>query len=390
MFLLIPAGFIVSINSIQNRRLYGHSRFTPILLAMLGLSVLSIYTAPFQNRGWVLLFRPTAGMWIFSLWTETLGRRNGGMWAKTLTASVVAVVLIMGLTAIQWTGKAGNFAAITSVLPDWRSFPWWAGGFNVNEWSGAVTWILPTLIGINMHNWAGRYWRIWAAVAAILFAGLLFMGQSLSGLAGVIAGILLLVAGKRWPRTVLTAAMAGLFAANFAIAALPVQSAAMLGVLSGQPDDTGLAHRAVMWERARTMITDHPWTGVGIAMYRQLRNVYAVPGFEDEPLPHPHNEALQFGTDLGLPGLVLYGWFIVTAGQCAWSICRRGTEAEKATAMALIAGLFAHAVYGLTDAIPIWDRFAFLLWWWLGLLSGLDVRVSARVSEPHSDTSTSG
>jgi hypothetical protein len=34
---------------------------------------------------------------------------------------------------------------------------------------------------------------------------------------------------------------------------------------------------------------------------------------------------------------------------------------------AIAAGLFAHAIYGLTDAIPLWDRFAFFFWWMLGL-----------------------
>jgi O-antigen ligase len=140
-----------------------------------------------------------------------------------------------------------------------------------------------------------------------------------------------------------------------------------------------------MWQRAQSMIYDHPYTGVGIAMYRQLREQYATPGYERFLVPHPHNEALQFGTDLGIPGLIVYGWLALIVAQAAYQVVIHGSSAECAAAIAVTAGLFAHAVYALTDAIPIWDRFAFLFWCLLGLLGGLDARVSGRRSAPASN-----
>jgi O-antigen ligase len=177
-----------------------------------------------------------------------------------------------------------------------------------------------------------------------------------------------------------------LLAGNLAVLLFPIQSANLLAEVSGRPDINSLEHRAVMWQRAQAMIYDYPFTGVGIAMYRQLREEYATPGYERFLVPHPHNEALQFGTDLGIPGLIVYGWMALTVAQAAYHVVIHGSPPERAAAIALTAGLFGHAVYALTDAIPIWDRFAFVFWWFLGLLSGLDARVSARRFVPAPNT----
>ncbi|MDQ7033478.1 MAG: hypothetical protein Q9P01_01185 [Anaerolineae bacterium] len=37
-------------------------------------------------------------------------------------------------------------------------------------------------------------------------------------------------------------------------------------------------------------------------------------------------------------------------------------------AVAVFGGLVAHSVYGVGDAITLWDRFSFILWWLVGLL----------------------
>jgi hypothetical protein len=44
----------------------------------------------------------------------------------------------------------------------------------------------------------------------------------------------------------------------------------------------------------------------------------------------------------------------------------RGTDRLAA---ALAGALIGHAVYGLADAIPPWDRFSFVWWWVLGLIA---------------------
>ena len=48
---------------------------------------------------------------------------------------------------------------------------------------------------------------------------------------------------------------------------------------------------------------------------------------------------------------------------------------DRAVAVAVAAGLLAHMVYGMGDAITLWDRFAFGYWWMIGLAAAQYVLV---------------
>jgi hypothetical protein len=39
--------------------------------------------------------------------------------------------------------------------------------------------------------------------------------------------------------------------------------------------------------------------------------------------------------------------------------------------LAAATGLLAHAVYGVGDAITLWDRFIFVFWWIMGLVGAV-------------------
>jgi hypothetical protein len=59
----------------------------------------------------------------------------------------------------------------------------------------------------------------------------------------------------------------------------------------------------------------------------------------------------------------------------------RGSSAgspQYAAALAAGGALAAHAFFGIGDAIALWDRFAFLFWWMLGLTAA--VYLSAQAS----------
>lgn len=384
-FLLIPAAFISFVSPVVNGQSYRWSRLYLPLGAFIALCIVSIYTSPYQTRGWILLFRPLAGIWIFVTLMEITGAGHRKQWILTLFGMLTIVILLMGVGGLSWTGKASRFSSITALLPQWQNFWWWRGGLNVNEFAGGATWLIPVLAGLGLRLSCQNLLRFCAIAAAIVLAVIVFLSQSLSGIAGMIAGLIFLFVPRRQFGPGVIAAGSILLVCNIAILLYPVQSANLLAAVSGRPDVNSLEHRAVMWQRAQSMIYDHPYTGVGIAMYRQLREQYATPGYERFLVPHPHNEALQFGTDLGIPGLIVYGWLALIVAQAAYQVVIHGSSAECAAAIAVTAGLFAHAVYALTDAIPIWDRFAFLFWCLLGLLGGLDARVSGRRSAPASN-----
>jgi hypothetical protein len=71
--------------------------------------------------------------------------------------------------------------------------------------------------------------------------------------------------------------------------------------------------------------------------------------------------------DMGLPGLAIYIGVQVTAAGMLITIWRRGDRQARALALGVGGGLLAHTLYSVGDAIPLWDRLAFVYWLVLGL-----------------------
>ncbi len=131
--------------------------------------------------------------------------------------------------------------------------------------------------------------------------------------------------------------------------------------------------RFQIWDRALRIIQDYPATGSGISTYRSMVTFdkYRVPYYANKILPHAHNAFLQMGADLGVMGLFLFlAWY----GTVTWMAVQsfRGENRHARTmAVAIAAGIVAHMIYALNDAIPFWDRFAFTHWWFIGLMTAL-------------------
>ena len=79
-------------------------------------------------------------------------------------------------------------------------------------------------------------------------------------------------------------------------------------------------------------------------------------------VPHAHNELIQITTDLGLPGLLFFIGLNVATAYMLWICWIKGSGNDRILVTAVGGGLLAHAIYGIGDAIPIWDRFSFIYW----------------------------
>jgi hypothetical protein len=83
------------------------------------------------------------------------------------------------------------------------------------------------------------------------------------------------------------------------------------------------------------------------------------------------------GADLGIPGFILYLSWQVVVLTMLWQGWRKGDKTIQLVAIATFAGLLAHSAYGLGDAITLWDRFQFILWWLIGLAGAQYVLVES-------------
>ncbi len=296
-----------------------------------------------------------------------------------LILALAVLVGILGLGGAQYIDKSSIFQPLIERIPPIMNFPGAIGGFNSNEIGGAMTFFVPLTLGIALYDWRSRNHRLRAVMATIAFLILalaLTLGQSRLAIIGAVVAsaivIWLIVPHSLWRYIAL--ALLLLYCAFEIGVVLGVFDHASGGVSSPglSTRDTGeLSQRPEIWNAALTLIKQYPLTGYGLNEFRrsEVRNEY-VPDFAMVIVPHAHNELLQVGADAGIPGMILYVIWNLVLIYMIWRTWRMGTPLLKAVAVCAGAAIFAHAVFGLADAITMYDRFGFLYWLFAGLAGG--------------------
>ncbi len=350
---------------LSQRRLWTNTPFDELFIALLALFVVNIFTAPFETRGILLIFRPLFG--VVLVWACVEAARRAGHINSLLTAITVFAlgVGLVALLASDWSGKSAWVLDLTAGLPDLRGFWLWQGGFNTNEIAGAMAWLTPLMAALALKER-----RVWAMIAALTLITALTLGQSLSAWAGVLVGTLIAATPRRWAMRLAAGAAIGLIVGYGAVLVAPTTVIDLLKTTSPRQEVNSLNHRVELWQSARAIISDYPLTGAGLAMYRSplIRQLYPTPNYSPVQAVHAHNMLLHIGTDAGLPAMLLYSGVFAAAGVMLARVWRRVPQVSVVTG-GLAGGLVAHMVYGLADAIPVWDRFAFVGWWWFGLIA---------------------
>ncbi len=335
--------------------------------------------APY-SWGWWIMGRPLMGVGL-ALSLASIAVERGSIKAIVLVVVLLSVLVgVLGLGSAQYVAeKSWQLQALIDVVPKISGFPGAEHGFNVNEIGGAMAFFAPFVAGIAFYDWRSRargasIRRISATVAFILLASALMLGQSRFAIFGVILALavlsFLLIPARRWRYLVLVLLIT--FSA-FQVY-LIVDSGVATGsteVLSARDADS-LTTRVEIWNSALSIIRDHPLSGAGLNMFRApiVRAQYPAPAYGTKVLPHAHDELLQVGSDVGLPGLILYiAWHAVLIFMLL-RIWRTGDNFIRAAALAAGAGLAAHAFFGLADAVTLFDRFIFAYWLLVGIVGG--------------------
>lgn len=362
--------------------------WTPLLgfaLGLLALSLLNYAAAPMQRESyWIVMSRPLLGIWLLVAFGE-MARAAGRMDGLLLASAGLGLLLGLGaLLSSDWTTKSALFAPLIENLPrlDARSFlPDMLLRFNVNEIAGALAWLTPLMVGLALRpaleqeRWRPLLRTISATAAALLLIALL-LGQSRFAIGGVLIGLALLL----WTQTrgrwraglMITLVLVGLLQAVILFNLLPSSGDAGLN----ERDENTISTRGEIWASSLKMLNGHPVTGIGMAMFRAAvrQPAYEIEYYVQQGRggpPHAHNEWVQMAAEMGWPGLLAFIGMQASAGWMLWRAGRRGSPTQRHLAVTLASAWVAHAVYGLGDAIPLWDRFAFLFWWLAGLSAAL-------------------
>jgi putative inorganic carbon (hco3(-)) transporter len=307
-------------------------------------------------------------------------------WAGTglllLAGMGVAAAGLLGMSA---SGKLPLVQPLVSRLPALRL----AGGdlINPNEVAGVLLWMAPLALALALVlilRWRQRLAHPLLALlliaVALVLAGALLLSQSRGGLLGYgVALFFLLAAFAGRYRRLLFGLLAGLLL--FALVAYAVAPQRFEPLFdSGAALDAGeaalnsLAGRREIWSRARYVVEDFPFTGVGLNNFRRVVPLL-YPLFLISPatdIAHAHNHLLQVATELGIPGLIAYLAVWIGAAAMLWQSWQRAPDPRlRAAAAGMAASLLAYFVYGMFDAVALGARPGFLFWLLLGLVAAL-------------------
>jgi len=131
--------------------------------------------------------------------------------------------------------------------------------------------------------------------------------------------------------------------------------------------------RILIWKGTLHMVSQHPWLGVGLGNFE-----FAFPPFrsleewllsERLPVAEAHNEYLHMASEMGIPGLLLFLWLIITLLAMAARILRRSTSPSSYLRSLAITGslvaLLVYASFGFPFRNPVpslyfWTFMAYL------------------------------
>lgn len=412
--LLSPIYWVKYKNS--NETFINSLRFVLIYMplgALLLLCLVNIPFSPFESRGIILIFRPLYGVTLVLFASHYIYQYLHPVHLLHVTVVMGLSLGIIAITATNWQtigGKLGLFTEIVSKLPVIHSYPDASGLFNPNEIAGGITWLAPLVLGLLFIYRRASTW-LWmglAGAATLLLYLALVLGLSLSGLTGALGGSVLVIFAQLERRIepqnngsvkqfrllkhlwlkVTAASIAVIIVVQALILIHPPWITQTLMAIIQRTDSQSLLHREVIWTSARQAVLDYPMTGIGMAVYRSPAawQAYPTPGFNRQDAVHAHNELLHIGTDLGVPGMIVLTAIYSTAGYMLWYSYRYGSLEIQGYATAVSAGMVAHMIYGLADAIPLWDRFAFLFWWMLALSAALYIHTRQQVQSDSRDS----
>ena len=115
----------------------------------------------------------------------------------------------------------------------------------------------------------------------------------------------------------------------------------------GDMNDPTTRDRVAMLEAGVAMVRDRPWTGVGPDMVGHVYPDYRTASAVQANNPHLHNVPMQIAAERGLPALVLWISFVITAGLGLWRM--RSTRGVMPLAAAGMGALVAMLAAGLSE-----------------------------------------
>lgn len=363
-------------------------------LAFCTWSAAGLFTAVNPVAGYYELLRQLLNLLLLWLIMVMVSREERGV--LVLSKMLLLVAVFQGLVGILQYYEVA-FTELPSGAPE---LPYGLMS-NRNLFGSAQSLLLPFLLFVMYKG--SRTWKIIAALALPVVSTSILLSQTrsawLAALAVVTVSFILVMIfspadRKKW----LLATLAGLVSvAAFGWLVLKTDKEGALASsiseraasLTGNKADTSYVvkvnvnERVMAWRKTRTIIKDHPVTGVGFGNWKIIVPAYGTAGMvwaKGLIVPdRPHNIYLQTAAETGIPGAILYfGMWAIIACLACMHLYKKGTDEQRVLVIVMLSGLAAFAVDGMFS-FPA-ERIEHSLY--LVLMGGIILGTCARAAAP--------
>ena len=376
---------------------------SPLNLSLLLIS-LALLISLSVTPDWISSLPKVAGMVLglgafFVVWHHS--RQEKGWWVALVFFLILGSgVAMLGALSTTWvTAKFQLLAPLLAKLPSiLLRLPGAPNGFQPNEVAGSILWVLPVMgclaVALLGKGQTRKAWALPLLAGALFSLAVLALTQSRSAwLALAIAGTLaiFLVLPRKARLALLVIFLLVVVAAGYGITSGQLGRLVSTTMPNAQAVNpayllSDIQLRQVIWQGAIMGLRDFPLTGMGMNIFRsELGRLYPWYGMtRTGDYAHAHNEFLQAGLDLGLPGLLAFTSLYLIAFWLLWrsykqsslnkqqsAISNQQSTIQKALILGLGTGLLAHLLFGMTDAVALGAKPGILFWLLLGLIAGL-------------------
>lgn len=372
------------------------TRRTPMdvpIMVLLAMSLVSLYPSVDLSLSWPKLLGIILGIAVFyGLVNNLTTERDIHLcaWALGLAGPSVALISLAGT---DWTAtKLFSLPQINEYLPrlfhlmPQSALPAIQRGFHPNEVGGTLALLLPLPLALFLFGSRGKKRWLWGAIILVMgFTMLLTQSRSaLMGLGVALAG-LSIWRNRRFLFVLpfIAAALLFLVANRYGLERAG-QSFLLIDQLTNRSPTGSAISRLEIWPRALAMISDYPYTGIGLNTFPLIMDA-VYPGLVVGPnarMPHAHNLYLQTAVDLGIPGLLAFLALLVlfwTRVKRANADCR--DPKMKAVLMGVSCGILSYMVFGLTDTITLGAKPGIVFWIILSLINSAPFYTTTQIRQ---------
>ncbi len=262
------------------------------------------------------------------------------VWVYRAVFAVAAVSSFAGVIQFVVDPDRDALHRIQGFLSIWMTY------------SGSLMLVLVALVAYAATvGWKKHPWVIPLGIA---MSAALYLSQTRSAWLGVCTGIGVILLLKK-PRAII--ALPVLLLALYFISPARIQQRL---VSAWNPADANTRNRIELFGTAWRLIRDHPWIGVGQNVSRVAPSYRGTTEFPDWMYLHLHNNFLQVAAERGIPGLLLWIWFMAQLGWQAFRACRAspghaghgnrpGSASAAFVAAAAVGGWVALLVAGMFE-----------------------------------------